>query len=64
MFVAFACCKIGRNKDVTDCQKGVIAFGCLNWHNIEEGTQFAGISHSTVKRIFSRWKETVDIESE
>lgn len=40
--VVFACCEIGENKDTSNRQKGVIAFGHRKGHNVEEVGEFAG----------------------
>lgn len=49
MIVAFACCTMGLNKDVTDWQKVPIAFERSNRHDEEEIAEFAGVSHIAVK---------------
>lgn len=57
MIVAFLFRKMGRNKDLTDWKKGLIAFGGSKRHDEEEISEFAGVSHSTVKCFFRQWTE-------
>lgn len=52
MFFAVACCKMGRNKDVTDWQKDLIVFQRSKKHGEEEIVKFTGVSSSTVKCVF------------
>lgn len=36
--------------------KGGIVFVRSKQHSVEEVVEFAGVSHSTVKRMFQQWK--------
>lgn len=56
----FVCYKTGRIKNVTNWQKEIIVFGRSKDYNIKEGTGFADVSHSTIKRASVKWKIIIE----